>query len=74
MWTRTCSNRPISWRTSIDAPFRDRAPRIQRIDGADQIIAFDLDQPRRMARRGVKLVHRGPIYRADLSEHTRRER
>src|ERR1700749_1855705 len=26
------------WQTRIDAPFRDRAPRIQRIDGADQIV------------------------------------
>ena len=28
---------PDLWQTRIDAPFRDRAPRIQRIDGADQI-------------------------------------
>src|SRR5215216_4793024 len=26
------------WQTRIDAAFRDRAPRIQRIDGADQIV------------------------------------
>ena len=26
------------WQTRIDAPFRDRAPRIQRIDGTDQIV------------------------------------
>ena len=25
---------PDLWQTRIDAPFRDRAPRIQRIDGA----------------------------------------
>ncbi len=29
---------PDLWLTRIDAPFRDRAPRIQRIDGADQIV------------------------------------
>jgi hypothetical protein len=29
---------PDLWQTRIDAPFRDRAPRIQRIDGADQIV------------------------------------
>src|SRR5215213_8947717 len=26
------------WQTRIDAAFRDRAPRLQRIDGADQIV------------------------------------
>ena len=26
------------WQTRIDAAFRDRAPRIERIDGADQIV------------------------------------
>ena len=30
---------PDLWQTRIDAPFRDRAPRVQRIDGADQIVA-----------------------------------
>ena len=29
---------PDLWQTRIDASFRDRAPRIQRIDGADQIV------------------------------------
>src|SRR5438552_5384566 len=29
---------PDLWQTRIDAPFRDRAPRIERIDGADQIV------------------------------------
>lgn len=29
---------PDLWQTRIDAPFRDRAPRIQRIDGTDQIV------------------------------------
>ena len=29
---------PDLWQTRIDAPFRDRAPRIRRIDGADQIV------------------------------------
>src|ERR687892_1678465 len=29
---------PDLWATRIDAAFRDRAPRIQRIDGADQIV------------------------------------
>jgi predicted TIM-barrel fold metal-dependent hydrolase len=29
---------PDLWQTRIDTPFRDRAPRIQRIDGADQIV------------------------------------
>ena len=29
---------PDLWQNRIDAPFRDRAPRIQRIDGADQIV------------------------------------
>ena len=29
---------PDLWQTRIDAPFRDRAPRIQRIDSADQIV------------------------------------
>ena len=29
---------PDLWQTRIDAPFHDRAPRIQRIDGADQIV------------------------------------
>jgi hypothetical protein len=29
---------PYLWQTRIDAPFRDRAPRIERIDGADQIV------------------------------------
>src|SRR5713101_10097970 len=29
---------PDLWQTRIDAAFRDRAPRIQRIDGADQIV------------------------------------
>jgi hypothetical protein len=29
---------PDLWRTRIDTPFRDRAPRIQRIDGTDQIV------------------------------------
>ena len=29
---------PDLWRTRIDAAFRDRAPRIERIDGTDQIV------------------------------------
>ena len=29
---------PDLWQTRIDAEFRDRAPRIQRIDGSDQIV------------------------------------
>jgi len=29
---------PDLWQTRIDTPFRDRAPRIQRIDGTDQIV------------------------------------
>jgi hypothetical protein len=29
---------PDLWQTCIDAAFRDRAPRIERIDGADQIV------------------------------------
>ena len=29
---------PDLWKTRIDAAFRDRAPRIQRIDGADQLV------------------------------------
>src|SRR3954451_23439261 len=29
---------PDLWQTRIDAAFRDRAPRIQRIDGTDQIV------------------------------------
>src|SRR6202021_1153138 len=29
---------PDLWQTRIDVPFRDRAPRIQRIDGTDQIV------------------------------------
>ena len=29
---------PDLWQTRIDRAFRDRAPRIQRIDGADQIV------------------------------------
>jgi predicted TIM-barrel fold metal-dependent hydrolase len=34
---------PDLWATRIDAAFRDRAPRIQRIDGADQIV-IEADQ------------------------------
>jgi hypothetical protein len=30
---------PDLWQTRIDAAFRDRAPQIERIDGADQIVA-----------------------------------
>ncbi len=29
---------PDLWQTRTDARFRDRAPRIQRVDGADQIV------------------------------------
>src|SRR2546422_8728452 len=29
---------PDLWKTRIDAPFRDRAPRMERIDGADQLV------------------------------------
>ena len=29
---------PDLWQTRIDRAFRDRAPRIERIDGADQIM------------------------------------
>ena len=29
---------PDLWQTRVDAPFRDRARRIERIDGADQIV------------------------------------
>ena len=34
---------PDLWRTRIDAEFRDRAPRIERIDGTDQIV-IEADQ------------------------------
>jgi hypothetical protein len=34
---------PDLWQTRIDAAFRDRAPRIERIDGADQIV-IEADQ------------------------------
>ena len=34
---------PDLWRIRIDAAFRDRAPRIERIDGADQIV-IEADQ------------------------------
>src|SRR5918995_5396689 len=34
---------PDLWTTRIDAPFRDRAPRMQRIDGVDQIV-IEADQ------------------------------
>jgi len=34
---------PDLWQTRIDAPFRDRAPRIQRVDGEDQIVV-EMDQ------------------------------
>jgi predicted TIM-barrel fold metal-dependent hydrolase len=34
---------PDLWQTRIDAAFRDRAPRMQRIDGADQIV-IETDQ------------------------------
>jgi predicted TIM-barrel fold metal-dependent hydrolase len=34
---------PDLWMKRIDAPFRDRAPRMQRIDGADQIV-IEADQ------------------------------
>ena len=34
---------PDLWTKRIDAPFRDRAPRMQRIDGADQIV-IEADQ------------------------------
>jgi predicted TIM-barrel fold metal-dependent hydrolase len=34
---------PDLWTQRIDAPFRDRAPRMQRIDGADQIV-IEADQ------------------------------
>src|SRR5882672_12385461 len=29
---------PDLWQTRIERPFRDRAPRMQRIDGADEIV------------------------------------
>src|SRR5262245_5870020 len=29
---------PDLWTTRIDAPFRDRAPRMQRVDGADEVV------------------------------------
>ena len=29
---------PDLWQTRIDAPFRDRAPRIERIDGGDHVV------------------------------------
>ena len=29
---------PDLWRTRIDAAFRDRAPRIERIDGGDHVV------------------------------------
>src|SRR3977135_4251729 len=34
---------PDLWQTRIDAAFRDRAPRIERIDGADQLV-IETDQ------------------------------
>ncbi len=34
---------PDLWQTRIDTPFRDRAPRMRRIDGADQIV-IEADQ------------------------------
>jgi len=34
---------PDLWQTRIDAAFRDRAPRIQRVDGEDQIVV-EMDQ------------------------------
>ena len=34
---------PDLWQTRIDRAFRDRAPRIQRLDGADQIV-IEADQ------------------------------
>ena len=37
------SEPPDLWQTRIAAPFRDRATRIQRIDGADQIVV-EVDQ------------------------------
>jgi len=42
---------PDLWKTRIDAAFRDRAPRIQRIDGADQIVV-ESDQ----VRSGIGLI------------------
>ena len=32
---------PDLWTTRIDAAFRDRAPRLQRVDGVDQIVIED---------------------------------
>jgi len=32
---------PDLWTTRIDKAFRDRAPRVQRIDGVDQLVVED---------------------------------
>ena len=36
--TPMCLNHPDLWTTRIDAAFRDRAPRMQRINGVDQLV------------------------------------
>src|ERR1700751_400007 len=38
---------PDLWQTRIDAPFRDRAPRIQRIDGGDHVVGRGGSNPLR---------------------------
>src|SRR6266478_3924602 len=43
---------PDLWQTRIDRAFRDRAPRIERIDGADQIVV-EVPAPRHEASRGA---------------------
>jgi hypothetical protein len=45
--------------TRIDAPFRDRAPRIERIDGADQIVV-EADQ----ILSGIGLISKGARFEA----------
>jgi hypothetical protein len=36
---RTCTGQgPDLWQTRIDKPFRDRAPRIERVDGGDHVV------------------------------------
>jgi hypothetical protein len=55
---------PDLWQTGIDAAFRDRAPRIERIDGTDQIVILSgiglisnagarFEAPRRSPSRGA---------------------
>src|SRR5260370_14311869 len=62
---------PDLWQTRIDAPFRDRAPRIERIGGADQIVV-EADQ----ILSGIGLIsNAGPPFEAPatISAHGRFE-